>query len=86
MSKPRHNPLRRSDCSGREALDYAVQHGCWARQGKGDHVVVGKGPVQTVVPLHRELRNGTRHAILKAFTLMGIALLALAFVGVTFLI
>lgn len=66
--------------SGGDAVAYAVKKGCWRRNGHGDHAIVGNDRGQTVIPLHRELRTGTRHAILKAFAAMGIAMILAALI------
>lgn len=36
----------------------------WLRQ-RGSHVMMRKGTIGTVVPLHRELKNGTLAGILR---------------------
>ncbi len=32
---------------------------------KGSHVQVGKGSARTTIPMHRELKKGTEHGLLK---------------------
>lgn len=60
--------------SGDYYVKEAQKHGLEVEQGKGDHVKIkapaGRGYM--IVPLHRELNNGTEHAIKKWFAVLGI--------------
>jgi predicted RNA binding protein YcfA (HicA-like mRNA interferase family) len=52
--------------SGKKALKALYRKGFKPRRAKGDHVVVSKEGVQPfVVPLHKELKEGLLHFIIK---------------------
>jgi predicted RNA binding protein YcfA (HicA-like mRNA interferase family) len=60
---------RLPDVSGRELVSALVRAGFVVLRQKGSHVSLEKttpeGVWRTVVPLHREIRRGTIHDILK---------------------
>jgi predicted RNA binding protein YcfA (HicA-like mRNA interferase family) len=52
--------------SGQDALKALQKKGFGMRPGKGSHIVVTKEDMPPfVVPLHRELKKGTLHFIVK---------------------
>jgi predicted RNA binding protein YcfA (HicA-like mRNA interferase family) len=62
--------------TGREFVDYAKRHGAEVFPSKGGHVKIRTKKGLVVVPNHPgDLATGTRRAIVKAFIMIGIALL-----------
>ena len=51
--------------SGKDCIDVLKELGFVESRQKGSHVVLKMGESGCVVPLHRELRIGTLHGILK---------------------
>ena len=51
--------------SGDDMLKLFLQHGWVELRQKGSHVIVGKGSERETIPLHRELKKGTEHALKK---------------------
>lgn len=51
--------------SGKEMLRLYQKAGWIILRQKGSHVVVGKGSERETIPLHRELKKGTEHKLLK---------------------
>lgn len=45
-----------------------MNHGWVKLRQKGDHVIVGKGPLRETIPLHKELKKGLEHKLLKRLT------------------
>lgn len=71
--------------SGDYYVKAAKAHGLEVEHGKGDHVKIkapaGRGYM--IVPMHRELCNGTEYAIKKWFKALGILLvLVLAIIAI----
>ena len=63
--------------SGEYYVREARKAGLTVKHGRGDHVKV-YGPAGrgfTVIPMHRELANGTEHVIIKFFKALGILLI-----------
>ena len=52
--------------SGKEMLAKYKKEG-WKkiRQGKGDHVIVGKGKLRVSIPMHKELKKGLEQELFK---------------------
>lgn len=66
--------------SGKHYVDLARENGLTVEPGKGDHMKI-RGPAgrgYMIVPLHRELANGTESAIRKWFKAAGIIIPILA--------
>jgi len=51
--------------SGQEMLKRYLQCGWVVLRQKGSHVIVGKGQLRETIPMHRELKKGTEHALNK---------------------
>lgn len=51
--------------SGDDMLKLFKQNGWVELRQKGSHVIVGKGSERETIPLHRELKKGTEHALKK---------------------
>jgi predicted RNA binding protein YcfA (HicA-like mRNA interferase family) len=51
--------------SGKEMLKLYQQHGWKALRQDGSHVRVGKGGEHETIPMHRELKKGLEHYLLK---------------------
>ena len=67
--------------SGKDYVKAAQKAGMTTRNGKGDHVVITASDGHTMtVPLHKELRNGTEHAVRKWLLKYGIVVSLLAIV------
>ncbi len=67
--------------SGEKFVKAAKKAGMTTRNGKGDHVVITASDGHTMtVPLHKELRNGTEHAVRKWLLKYGIVVSLLAIV------
>lgn len=62
--------------SGSHYVKVAEKHGLRVENGKGDHakIIAPAGRGYMIVPLHKELSNGTEFAIKKWFRLLGIIL------------
>lgn len=58
----RRNPL---PLSGKEMLKKFLKHGWIKMRQKGDHVTVGKGALRETIPMHKELKKGLEHKLLK---------------------
>lgn len=60
--------------SGEYYVKLAQKHGLETKNGKGDHakILAPAGRGYMIVPLHKELSNGTECAIKKWFRLLGI--------------
>jgi len=63
--------------SGLHYVKKAEENGLRVISGKGDHakIVAPAGRGYMIIPLHRELSNGTEYAIKKWFKSLGILLL-----------
>ena len=67
--------------SGKDYVRAAEKAGMTTRNGKGDHVVVTANDGHTMtIPLHKELRNGTEHAVRKWLIKYGVIFSLLAVV------
>lgn len=67
------------DCkSGKDIVTHTARQGFDWRTGKGSHAVGRKGNCVVVVPLHRELKRGTRASIIKALVAAGVTLFIVA--------
>ena len=51
--------------SGKELLKLFLQSGWMVLRQKGSHVVIGKGDERETIPMHRELKKGLEHKLLK---------------------
>lgn len=51
--------------SGKEMLRLYEQNGWRILRQSGSHVIVGKGTLRAVIPMHRELKKGLEHQLLK---------------------
>lgn len=51
--------------SGKEMLRLYQKAGWIILRQKGSHVAVGKGSERETIPMHRELKKGTEHKLLK---------------------
>lgn len=51
--------------SGKEMLKLYEQDGWRVLRQKGSHVIVGKGSLRAVIPMHRELKKGLEQQLLK---------------------
>ena len=51
--------------SGKEMLKLYQKNGWEALRQDGSHVRVGKGTERETIPMHRELKRGLEHALLK---------------------
>lgn len=51
--------------SGKEMLKLYLKDGWTVLRQKGSHVVVGRGPERQTIPMHKELKTGMEHALLK---------------------
>lgn len=51
--------------SGQEMLKKYLQNGWFVLRQKGSHVIVGKGLLRETIPMHKELKKGTEHALRK---------------------
>jgi predicted RNA binding protein YcfA (HicA-like mRNA interferase family) len=51
--------------SGQEMLKRYLANGWLVLRQKGSHVIVGKGQLRETIPMHRELKKGTEHALNK---------------------
>lgn len=51
--------------SGKEMLRLFERNGWTKLRQSGSHVVVGKGGEREVIPMHKELKRGTEHDLLK---------------------
>lgn len=51
--------------SGKDMLKLFKERGWVELRQNGSHVVVGKGSERETIPLHRELKKGTEHALRK---------------------
>ena len=62
--------------SGSHYVKVAEKHGLRVENGKGDHakIIAPAGRGYMIVPLHKELSNGTEFAIKRWFKLLGIIL------------
>ena len=52
--------------SGKEMLKLYVRDGWVILRQKGSHLIVGKGMQRETIPMHRELKRGLEHCLLKA--------------------
>lgn len=79
MAKKRIEQCR----TGKDFVKFAQKKGAEIETGRGSHHKVYMGDDMIPVPVHaKELATGTRFAIIKAFTRMGIHIvLVLGFVG-----
>ena len=67
--------------SGRDYLKAAEKAGMSSRMGKGDHAIITAKDGHTMtIPLHKELRNGTEHAVRKWLLKYGVIISLLAIV------
>jgi len=62
--------------SGSHYVKVAEKHGLRVENGKGDHakIIAPAGRGYMIVPLHKELSNGTEFAIKRWFRMLGIIL------------
>jgi len=51
--------------SGKEMVRLYEKHGWFVLWQTGSHVRMGKGPERETIPMHRELKKGTEHSLLK---------------------
>ncbi len=51
--------------SGKEMIRLYEQHGWVQVRQNGSHIRMRKGSLVETIPLHKELRKGTEHALLK---------------------
>jgi predicted RNA binding protein YcfA (HicA-like mRNA interferase family) len=51
--------------SGKEMLRLFEKNGWSKLRQTGSHVVVGKSGERETIPMHKELKKGTEHALLK---------------------
>lgn len=51
--------------SGKDMLKLFLQAGWVVLRQKGSHVIVGKESERETIPLHRELKKGLEHALMK---------------------
>jgi predicted RNA binding protein YcfA (HicA-like mRNA interferase family) len=51
--------------SGKEMLKLYEKLGCTVLRQKGSHVQVGKGSFRESIPMHKELKRGMEHYLLK---------------------
>ena len=51
--------------SGKEMLKLYLKAGWIVLRQKGSHVTVAKGTEKETIPMHRELKRGTEHGLLK---------------------
>ncbi len=51
--------------SGSEMLKRYLANGWIVLRQKGSHVIVGKDHLRETIPMHRELKKGTEHALKK---------------------
>ena len=51
--------------SGKEMLRLYLNAGWVELRQTGSHVRVAKGPARETIPMHRELKRGTEHDLLK---------------------
>lgn len=68
--------------SGEYYVKLAQKEGLEVKNGKGDHakIVAPAGRGYMIVPLHKELSNGTECAIKKWFRMLGILVAIMAIV------
>lgn len=52
--------------SGKDMLKLFLKSGWKILRQKGDHVQVGKDSYNQTIPLQKELKKGTEHALLKS--------------------
>jgi predicted RNA binding protein YcfA (HicA-like mRNA interferase family) len=57
--------------SGKEMLKLFQKNGWAALRQDGSHVRVGKGPERETIPMHKELKRGMEHALLKRLKEVG---------------
>ncbi|MEN0058553.1 MAG: type II toxin-antitoxin system HicA family toxin [Bdellovibrio sp.] len=51
--------------SGKELLKLYEENGWTKLRQKGSHVTVGKGLLKETIPMHKELKKGLEHKLLK---------------------
>ena len=51
--------------SGKEMLKLYEKNGWTILRQKGSHVMVGKGSERQTIPMHKELKKGLEHKLLK---------------------
>ena len=51
--------------SGKELLKLFLKSGWIILRQKGSHVIVGKGNKRETIPMHRELKKGLEHKLLR---------------------
>jgi predicted RNA binding protein YcfA (HicA-like mRNA interferase family) len=51
--------------SGEEMLKLFLRAGWMVLRQKGSHVIIGDGEKRETIPLHRELKKGLEHSLLK---------------------
>jgi len=51
--------------SGKEMLDLYLKSGWSKLRQSGSHVIVGKDSERETIPMHRELKKGLEHRLLK---------------------
>jgi predicted RNA binding protein YcfA (HicA-like mRNA interferase family) len=52
--------------SGKEMLKVYLADGWIILRQKGSHIIVGKDGKRQTIPMHKELKKGLEHALLKA--------------------
>jgi hypothetical protein len=72
--------------SGKYYVKVAEKHGLEVSNGKSDHakIIAPSGRGYMIIPLHRELSNGTEYAIKKWFKALGIILTLIALALIIF--
>lgn len=58
--------------SGKEMLRLFLNAGWIVLRQNGSHVTLGNGTDRAVIPMHRELRKGTEHTLLKKLHPLGV--------------
>lgn len=51
--------------SGKEMVKLYEREGWRIRRQNGSHVRMGNGPLRATIPMHKELKPGTEHDLLK---------------------
>jgi len=51
--------------SGNEMLKLYIKNGWTVLRQKGSHVILGRGTERQTIPMHKELKKGLEHALLK---------------------